>query len=208
MTLKGHTQKKWDREPLTNVEVDKCIDACKTLEERVMVCTLADTGCRKNEVLRMRKEWIRFKKGLYGQMTIPVRDDYKPVPEGSRRNADGTTFKPRGPKTKVARRVALTERLSGILREFFRDNEQLYRSGNWAYVLCARVGKAAGIEKRVTPHIFRHSWISNAFAAGVNTTRIGKRVGHIDSHMVEAVYLHIDDDATDAELEAGGMLDR
>lgn len=206
MTLKGHTQKKWDRESLKPDEILKCIDVCKTLVERVAIITLADTGMRKNEVIRMLPEWTRFDRGKYGQMTIPVRDDYKEIDESQRKNTK-RQFVARGPKTKFERRVALSKRLAEVLKEFYEENDKINMSPNTIYKLCVRVGKDAKLLKRVTPHIFRHAWITNAYEAGVAKERIARRVGHIDSHMVETVYLHLDDEETDSELESGGMLD-
>ena len=198
---------KWDREALTHEEINRCIENCETLEERVVIIILADTGERKNELLSMRKDWIRFDRGKYGQMTIPIRGDYKPIPPAQRKTAPGEKFKPRGPKTKKARRIAITRRMSEALKEFFDSNDRVKMTPHQIWRLCVRVGKDAGIEKRLTPHIFRHSWITNSFKAGVDTKRIAKKVGHVDSHMVESIYLHLDDDETDAELERGGMLD-
>lgn len=197
---------KWDRESLTIDEIARCIGVCVTLEERVVVTFLADTGARKNELRRLRPDWVKFDHGKYGIMTIPPRDDYKPIPPRQRKNTK-VEFIPRGPKTKVTRRVALTHRLSDILREWFTKRAWIMMTDKQIWALCVRIGKDAGIKKRVTAHIFRHSWVSNAYRAGLRPAQIAKKVGHVDARMVERVYLHIDDEETDAELDEGGMLD-
>lgn len=206
MTLKGQKQKKWDRESLTAEEIDLLIDTCESIHEEVIITTLADTGIRKNELVNMREAWCRFDKGKYGQMIIPVRPDYRELSPEARKNVKGD-FVARGPKTKFERRVALTRRLSELLQRFFGTHTCVGINGVNIWKFVVALGKTAGLEKRVTPHVFRHSWVTNAYDAGVAKERIARRVGHIDSHMVETVYLHLNDEETDGELEAGGMLD-
>ena len=196
----------WEREPLTPEETDAVIAAGRNDEERTMMIVLADTGCRVNELLRLRMIWIHWRKGAHGVLRIPVKDDYSPVP--------GT--KGRGPKTKKPRNVPMTLRLHDALKDWFgAGHTGFFRTYNHVYNVCVRSGEAAGVAKnhsrgfRVSPHIFRHSFVSNAFySANINPQEIGQLVGHCSGAMVESTYLHLDEERTARKMEASGWLER
>jgi integrase len=197
--------KRWDREPLTPAEIDAVIDAARDNEERTIMTVLADTGCRVNELLRIRKDWLHWRKGAYGVLRIPVKDDYSSVP--------GTTG--RGPKTKKPRNVPMTLRLHDVLQAWFKDRGGFFRTYNHVYNVCVRSGKAAGVAAahskgfRVTPHIFRHSFITSAFYnADLKPQEIGALVGHVGGGVVESTYLHIDENETARKMQASGWLER
>ena len=195
----------WEREPLTPEETDAVIAAGRSDEEHTMMIVLSDTGCRVNELLRLRTDWCHWRKGTHGVLRIPVKDDYSPVP--------GTEG--RGPKTKKARNIPMTLRLHDALKDWFKDHYGFFRTYNHVYNVCVRAGEAVGVAKnhskgfRVTPHIFRHSFITNAFySANLKPEEIGQLVGHISGAMVESTYLHLDEERTMQKLEASGWLER
>jgi len=185
---------KWERIPLTPDDVTRVIDATETLEERVALTFLADTGCRVNELLRMRRDWFDFGHGKYGVVNV------LPKP-----GSDGV----RGAKTKQTKHIPLTHRLNVTMNLWFCSGfDRVMRSSVWVYNICLRCAARAGIEKRVTPHIFRHSYITNAFYEGkLKPLEIAKLAGHVDSKMVETVYLKVNDDITAKKLEDSGWLD-
>ena len=187
---------KWKREPLDSDEIEACISACDGVVERAAIVTLADTGMRKNELLSMRRDWVDFDKGI---LTIHVRKDYK---EG-----ENIQTKARGPKTKVERRIPMSERLTNALKAFFKGHGRFTYTPKQLWVLCVKVGKLSGTEKRVTPHIFRHSFITRAFyVGGLKPIEISKLSGHANAKMVEEVYLHVDEDETAKKLKESGFL--
>ena len=196
--------KKWDREALTPEEVDAVISAGRSFEERAMMTVLADTGCRSNELLRLRKDWVHWRKGVHGVMRIPVKDDYTPVPR--------TTG--RGPKTKKPRNIPMTARLNEVLRAWFKDGHAgFFRTYNHVYNVCVRSGEAAGVAAnhsrgfRVTPHIFRHTRVCRLYyAGGLRPEEIGALMGHVGGGMVESTYLHLDEVETARKLEESGVL--
>lgn len=197
--------RKWDRESLTHEEIDLVISAGKTDEEQTMMTVLADTGMRVNELLRLRKNWVHWKKGVHGVIRIPVKEDYTAVP--------GT--EPRGPKTKRVRNVPMTARLRHMLKEWFKDHGGFFRTSTHVYNVCVRSGKAAGVEANhprgfhVTPHIFRHSYITAVwYKTDLRDAEIGQLVGHKDGKMVRERYLHIDEQITNTKLEDSGWLEK
>ena len=193
------TLKKWEREPLTPEEIDLVIAAARDEEERAMITVLADTGMRVNELLRLRRNWAHWRKGPHGEIRIPVNEDYTPGP--------GT--KGCGPKTKRARNVPMTSRLHDVLQAWLKDHNGFFRTYNHVYNVCVRSGEAAGLKKRVTPHIFRHSFVTAAwYNTDLKDAEIGQIVGHKDGRMVRDVYLHIDEKETARKLEESGWLER
>jgi len=192
--------KKWERESLKPEEIDLVLDAARNDEERAMMTVLADTGMRVNELLRLRKDWVHWRKGSHGVIRIPVNEDYTPVP--------GT--KGRGPKTKRIRNVSMTFRLHAVLKAWFKDSHNgFFRTYNHVYNVCVRSGEAAGLKKRVTPHIFRHSFVTAAwYNTELKDAEIGQLVGHKDGRMVRDVYLHIDEKETARKIEESGWLER
>lgn len=227
--------KRWERESLTPEEIDLVLDAARDEEEKAMMTTLADTGMRVNELLRLRKDWVHFprrKRGItgllkrsesHGFIKIPVNEDYTPVA--------GT--KGRGPKTKRIRNVPMTARLHDVLKEWLKDHNGFFRTYNHVYNVCVRSGKKAGIEPpvgyrhrgashidplggvyhskgfHVTPHIFRHSFITWVYyASGLRPEEIAVLVGHRDAKMVNEVYLHLDEKEITRKIEESGCLER
>ncbi len=214
--------KKWERESLTPEEIDLVIAAARDEEERAMMTFLADTGMRVNELLRLRKDWVHWRKGSHGVIRIPIKDDYTPVL--------GT--KPRGPKTKRIRNVPMTSRLHDVLQAWFKDGHNgFFRTYNHVYNVCVRSGEAAGLytSKKLEhgvkytvcagvdhskgwhciPHIFRHSFVTAAwYNTDLKDAEIGQVVGHKDGRMVRDVYLHIDEKETSRKLEESGWLER
>lgn len=191
---------------MTPEEIDAVIAAGRTDEEQAMMTVLADTGCRVNELLRLRKDWVHWRKGAHGVLRIPVKDDYSPVP--------GTTG--RGPKTKKVRNVPMTSRLHDVLKAWFKDGHTgFFRTYNHVYNVCVRSGETAGVAVshskgfHVTPHIFRHSFITSAFYnADLKPQEIGALVGHVGGGMVESTYLHINEEETARKMQESGWLER
>ncbi|MBR7928421.1 site-specific integrase [Aerococcaceae bacterium zg-ZUI334] len=59
--------------------------------------------------------------------------------------------------------------------------------------------------KKITSHIFRHTFITRAVEAGISKDLIAKQVGHVDTEMIDKVYLHFTNQM--AEQQKKAMLD-
>ena len=207
---------KWEREPLTDEEITAIFDECSTVEERLIVAFLADTGCRVNELLRVREIWVNWSAGKYGALIVPVQ-----ATSGKR------------PKTKKEKTIPITRRLRDVFTtakntpggiRVDRTPQHIYNVVNrlgeavglytvgkakgrkTVYTVCAGVDHSKGWH--VTPHIFRHSFITRCYYKGkLDKEEIGALAGHRDGEMVGTVYLHIDSEKTRSKLEDAGFLD-
>ena len=65
----------------------------------------------------------------------------------------------------------------------------------------SEVAAAAGIDRRITPHYFRHTYATREWERGVEIKRIAKRMGDTEK-VVKDTYLHIDENEDLAAFEA------
>ena len=184
---------KWGREPLKDEEITTIFDECTTVEERLVVAFLADTGCRVNELLRLKWEWIDWGLGKYGTLTVPVQ---------------ATSGKK--PKTKKEKKIPISNRLNAMFMESKESKEGfgINRTPQHIYNVVKRLAKKAGVTKKVTPHVFRHTMACRLYYdVKMEVEEIGHYLGHANGDMVKNVYLHINDEKIQNEIEEAGFLD-
>jgi site-specific recombinase XerD len=70
-----------------------------------------------------------------------------------------------------------------------RDREQPI-SDKTVWHACTKAAKKAGIRKRVSPHLIRHSWGTHLLEAGTDLRTIQLLLGHEDLETT-AKYLHL-----------------
>ena len=184
---------KWDREPLTDDEIRAIFDECSTAEERLIVAFLADTGCRVNELLRYRRDWDDRDSGKYGTLNVPVM---------------ATSGKK--PKTKKEKSIPVTRRLRECMDAIPTKMMDVVvaRTPQHIYNVVKRLAKKAGVTKRVTPHVFRHTMACRLYYdVGMTVEEIGHYLGHANGDMVKNVYLHIDDEKIESAIDKAGFLE-
>ena len=163
---------------LTPDEVRRLIAGAKTLYHRTMLMTLYGTGLRRSELLQLKVADIDSQR-----MVIRVE---------------------RG-KGGHGREVPLSPALLTALRDYYRwmrpqtylfpGTEHGWRADRpltskciWDAVRIA--AKAAGIDRRVSPHTLRHSYATHLLEAGADLRTIQVLLGHADrTHTT--VYLHL-----------------
>jgi integrase/recombinase XerD len=65
------------------------------------------------------------------------------------------------------------------------------------------LAKNADISRRVYPHMFRHTYITELLRRGVDATKIRRVVGHSSTYLIDTVYGHlVESDLADSVLAA------
>jgi len=172
---------------LTAAEIQAMILACKNSHDRLLITMLYEGGFRIGEIAGLT--WHNVKADQYGLVV----------------NCDFKTQKPRyirlvmskEPFMKWKSDYPFTPKGDGII---FINSKQV----PWQYPALAkrlrRIGAAAKIEKRITPHLFRHSRITHLINEGVNESVIKLIMwGDINTPMFQT-YAHLTGKDIDREI--------
>jgi len=158
---------------LSQEEVAAMIAAAHNLKHRVLISTIYACGLRLSEVLNLGVADIDSKR-----MVLIVEQG----------------------KGKKDRLVPLPPQLLELMREYWRA----YRPYPWlfegrgteplnrrtAQEICTHAALEAGISKRVSPHILRHSFATHHMEAGTNMRTIQLLLGHRGLQST-AIYTHV-----------------
>ena len=144
---------------------------------KTMCMFLAYTGCRFDEIASLRVKYIDL---AAGKVTLVET------------------------KNKETRYAHITEPLISRLKDQIegKDEEDLvFLTLAGAKIHPTDFGKqlrrravAAGITKRVYPHLFRHSFATQLLMSGVDVTMVASILGHKDIQTTYENYVHLDDE--------------
>ena len=157
---------------LNKADVTKLKRACKNLRDKVLIEFLLDTGCRVSEVINIKKTDLNF-------------------------NDNSCTVLGKGQKERV---VLFTKHISKLLKSYMKthNNEYLFVSSIKPYskldrfainALVKRLSKKANI-LNIHPHMFRHTFATNALNKGMSIVSIQKLLGH-DNISTTQIYAEI-----------------
>ncbi len=159
---------------LSKEEVKSILNAPLNLKHRAILSIIYGCGLRRSELLNLKPEDISSKRGL-----MVIRQS-------------------KGNKDRV---VPISEKLIGILREYFiaykpaiwmfdgQNRGEQYSAPSLQEVLKKSVLKA-GIRKPVTLHWLRHSYATHLLELGTDLRYIQELLGHKSSHTTE-IYTHV-----------------
>lgn len=176
---RGRPQKKWDRDAITEKQAWDMVSVCdeeKSNAERkhFMVVGIYYTGMRIGEFVAMRPHWIEMNDGIL-VINIPRQEgDFK---------------------TKTAageREIYITDKkVIATISRWFKNHDSFGMSDVSAWQWCVSLAEKAGIDKRVTPHILRHSCISRwAWEGILSEETIRKMAGHKNFSVTIDTYIH------------------
>ena len=156
---------------LTYEEVLKLLEAAESLENKLIILLLYSTGIRVSELVN-----IKIKD-------IDLRDrSIRVYGKGGKE-----------------REVFFNRRTEKLLRKMIRGRDQdeyllKGRKGKLNYVTIERrlkrIALKAGLKKKVTPHILRHSFATFALSRGMDVREIQELLGHASLKTTQ-VYTHI-----------------
>ena len=162
---------------LSREEVTRLIDASSSLFERTLLMVLYGTGMRRSEVARLKLADIDSPR-----MVLHVVN-------GKGGKDRDLPLSPALLETLLAHWRWLKPQVYLFPSRMHRDREQPI-TDKIVYRACTEAAKRAGIRKRVTPHLIRHSWATHLLEAGTDLRTIQLLLGHEDLE-VTARYLHL-----------------
>lgn len=172
---------------LDKQEVEALIRAAGNDRDRLIVSTLVDTGIRVSELTTLRFDRLdRLHDGTLirvlekGGQGIREREVPLVMPGALRRLQK--YIADTGGRTEAQPYVFIGKLRSPRTGDF----EPL--SPNGVQQMLRNLRARAGLEKELTPHILRHTFITRALSAGVDPIAIAKIVGHRDLRMIMRHY--------------------
>ena len=158
----------YKREPLSDDEVNRLINACDTFREKFVIWTLLDTGLGLSEFANLKIEniqWQEKRLAIYGK--------------GG----------PYGKKSK-RRIIPMTERVRRLMEYHFAENNNTGISKRTVGRIVKKVADKAGISKPVSPHVLRHTFSVNCIKRGISTRALQTLLGH-DRLITTELYLNL-----------------
>lgn len=131
--------------------------------DHALISLLALNGLRVSEAIGARIEDLALERG---HRTLTVL-----------RKGGKTVVMPLAPRTARAVDLAIGERYEGTIL-YANDGGPLNRHA--AARIVRRIGKAAGINKKIGPHTLRHGFITAALDAGVPLRDVQEAASHAD----------------------------
>ena len=162
---------------LSQEEVERLINASSDLFERALLMVLYGTGMRRAEIARLEIDHIDSRR-----MIVHV--------------INGKGHKDRDLPLSPALLETLRAYWRWLKPQTYLFPSRSHRSSEQpitdktVWRACTRAAKRAGIRKRVSPHLVRHSWATHLLEAGTDLRTIQLLLGHEDLE-VTAQYLHL-----------------
>lgn len=144
--------REYKREPLTPIETDRMVNACKTQREKLIVWTLLGTGVREEELTKIKPDNIQWQ-----QKSIVIWG--------------------KGDKRRV---INMPEDVKTLLKNHFALNEEMGFQVSTVYRAVKRVANRAAISKPCSPHVLRHTFAIASLTKGVSVRALQAMLGHSD----------------------------
>jgi len=171
-------------EILTLKEVEQLLEQPDTqtplgIRDRTMLEMLYATGMRVSELIRLPINHVNLEGGyvlIYGK---GARERIVPLGGEAMKWISFYSKTTRGSLTKGKESpfLFITRSGNGMSRQMFWKNIKAYGSG-------------AGIRKRITPHLLRHSFASHLLERGADLRSVQMMLGHVDISTTQ-IYTHV-----------------
>ena len=155
---------------LNKGEVNKMLESTLNLRHRLVLMFLYYSGIRVNEIVNLKWEDIDFQRGVIHLKAA------------------------KGEKERV---VFFHEKLKSFIDYFnlrkggnvFISNLGRKYDDRTVQLIVRNAAKKAGIGKRITPHVLRHSFATHLLEAGADIRHIQKLLGHVNLQTTQ-IYTH------------------
>jgi len=151
----------WDREPLEPAELKELISIAEvdSLTNEFIIRTLAHTGLRVGEFVEMRSSWMEWQRDL---LRVPKEQDgWSP-----KSSAGARTIPVKEPDTRR------------IIREYMKRNDSVDMHRSTVTRRVKSLAEETTIQKKITPHVLRHTYGTLLAANGASTQYIRQTMGH------------------------------
>lgn len=158
---------------ISEQEVLRVLKACDNLKHKTLLATIYSAGLRRSELINLRKDDVDYDKNL-----IFIR----------------------GAKGKKDRISILSEANAKMLQAYqkkYRPKYWMFESPDKKKYSTSSISRAldkavfaAGITKKVTPHMLRHSFATHLLEQGVDLRYIQNLLGHESTKTTE-IYTHV-----------------
>jgi integrase/recombinase XerD len=166
---------------LTRAEMRAMEDAADSERDKLIVRLLSETGMRAGELLGLEAADVR-RIGRKDHVRVLGKGDIERLVPVSAATASRLRRRPAGT---TSSKIFLGNRRSARTGEY----EPLTLSG--VDQMIRDLAVKAGITKRVYPHLFRHSFITEWLRGGFSLALLVHIVGHTSSAMITSTYEHL-----------------
>lgn len=190
-------QQKNEKEPLNLDEVEQIKAAELTVKEKAFVYTLLYTGIRKGEALALNWSDVDFaankihinKNLIYVGHHTEVKDS---------------------PKTAAGKRsIPIPKDLADVLKEY-KDGDGIvfpqltadtYMTSSSFTKFWNGITKKINLDRKITPHILRHTYATRLYYAGVDIKQAQYLLGHSSVQVTLGIYTHLDKKQNEKDVD-------
>ncbi|MFW6011235.1 MAG: site-specific tyrosine recombinase XerD [Desulfosalsimonas sp.] len=151
----------------------------KGIRDAAMLELLYAAGLRVSELIFLKLQDINLEAGFVRVFGKGSKERLVPIGEHAKQKL--------GLYIKTAR-PALLKKLTSPFLFFGRAGRPMTRQGFWKIV--KHYALAAGYDKKVTPHTFRHSFASHLLEGGADLRAVQMMLGHADISTTQ-IYTHV-----------------
>lgn len=152
-----------ERKPLSAIELEELRNACTSIRDKALVEFMYSTGCRVSEVVNMNKADVNF--------------ETKEVVLFGKGNKHRTAYL--NAKAELALKSYLEIRTDDNESLFVSDRKPHKRLSKFGIEKrIGQLGEFAGIERRVFPHLIRHTTASDGLNRGMGIEEVQAILGH------------------------------
>jgi len=203
--VSGKAEPKSVDDLLTDAEIKQMLLATEQFRDshrnKALIAVLAESGCRIGELVGCNiKDLVEINRDMY-RLTLPdgktgtrtiILCSSKPYIREYLRHGHPSPENPESPLWVAKLRGKFSQ-----MRYFT------------IYTVIRKAAKAAGINKRVHPHLFRHTAATRLISSGLSAPRVKNILGWAPNSVMTSVYVHLDDtDKIAASEELNGIVDK